>query len=155
MINTHALSTVRSFGRWDRSGTARKVSVDHPVLADVQTLTSFLDVVGHIDLCGPDLVEGWVFWGSQPDQKLQLEVIIGGELLGRCDANLFRPDLQKAGYGDGRCAFSFHVAHVFTVRDFTSTRTRLVNSILYLLPDETTILWRAGARASATKLAAD
>jgi hypothetical protein len=113
-----------------------------------------VDVVGHLDLCGPNLAEGWIFWCSQPERKLQLEIIIAGELLGLCDANLFRPDLQKAGYGDGRCAFSFHIPHTAAARDFASVRARLINSALYLMPDKATNLWCAEDQSAPAKLVA-
>jgi len=145
MNTDDAHSNVRAFGRWGQSAKEREMPTERPVSADVQLHTPSVDIVGHVDLCGRDLVEGWVFWRSQPDRKLQLDIVIAGELLGQCNANLFRPDLQKAGYGDGHCAFSFRIPRAFSVHDFASTRLRLVNSTLYLLPDETTILWRPGA----------
>jgi hypothetical protein len=85
---------------------------------------------------------------------LQLEIMIGSEMVGRCDATLFRPDLQKAGYGDGRCAFSLHIPHTNIARDFASTRIRLANSLLCLLPDAATTLWQASSRGAPVKLTA-
>jgi len=154
MMTRQALSPVGMFGRWDRAPKERDAFVGRPTLADARPQDLFVDVVGHVDLCGPDLVEGWIFWGSQPNRKLQLEVIIGGELIGLCEASLFRPDLQKAGYGDGRCAFSFHVPHAVAARDFASARVRLLNSLLYLLPDRATVLYRANSRGVPSKLTA-
>jgi hypothetical protein len=57
------------------------------VQADYEGNASAIDVSGHLDLCGPDLVEGWIFWASQPNTRLPLDVLIEGKLLGHCDAS--------------------------------------------------------------------
>jgi hypothetical protein len=51
------------------------------VQADYEGNASAIDVSGHLDLCGPDLVEGWIFWASQPNTRLPLDVLIEGKLL--------------------------------------------------------------------------
>ncbi|MCW3473866.1 hypothetical protein [Limobrevibacterium gyesilva] len=97
-----------------------------------------MDVTGHLDLCGPELVEGWIFWHREPARKLELQVFMDNQLVGACMADLFRQDLRDAGLGDGHCAFSFRIPEGTTIRDFGSTRLRLTGSVLYLLPDNHT-----------------
>lgn len=50
--------------------------------------------------------EGWAMDSGDPTRRLSIEVHLGGQLVGRCEAGNFRPDLLEAGIGDGRHAFS-------------------------------------------------
>ncbi len=94
-----------------------------------------MDVTGHLDLCGPALVEGWVYWSHEPGRKMKLQVFIDDVLLGECVADRLRPDLRDAGMGDGHCAFSFAIPPQARIEDFTSVKLRVAGSVLYLLPD--------------------
>lgn len=94
-----------------------------------------VEFAGHLDLCGPKLVEGWVFSAPDPARKIRLQVFVEGKLLGECVADRLRPDLRDAGMGDGHCAFSFTIPVQTTVEDFSTVRLRVANSVLYLLPD--------------------
>ena len=113
-----------------------------------------LDVIGHVDLCGPNLIEGWIYWRSEPDTRFVVEVFADGRVLGRAEADRFRPDLQEAGYADGRYAFTFSLPPSVSVRDFSTTRIRIQNSSLFLMPDEATNVWRPAHRAGETVLRA-
>jgi hypothetical protein len=101
-----------------------------------------VDVTGHLDLCGPELIEGWIFWRSNPDHRLQLQVFLEERLLGGCTADLFRQDLADAGLGDGNCAFSFRLPEDVVMDEPKSVRLRVAGSVLYLLPDAHTSLPR-------------
>ena len=111
-----------------------------------------IDVAGHLDLCGPELVEGWMFWASHPNARFSLDVLIDGKQLGQCEANLFRADLKEAGYGDGCCAFTFSIPASLTVRDFSTTRVRVRGSSLHLIPDDATTICPAAVRYAAPLL---
>jgi hypothetical protein len=95
-------------------------------------------VDGHLDLCGPNLVEGWIYGGGEPANKIRLQVFLDGMLQGECVADQLRTDLRDAGMGDGRCAFSFTIPPRNRIVDFTSVRLRIAGSVLYLMPDEYT-----------------
>jgi hypothetical protein len=97
-----------------------------------------LDIAGHLDLCGPRLVEGWIFSSRDPARKIRLQVFMDGNLLGECVADRLRADLRDAGMGDGHCAFSFTIPSQSVIMDFSTIRLRVANSVLYLLPDEFT-----------------
>jgi len=43
---------------------------------------------------------------ANPDTPIELEVLVDGEIVGTVLANRYRPDLDRAGLADGRCAFS-------------------------------------------------
>ena len=95
-----------------------------------------MKISGHVDLCGPELIEGWLHCDAWEDEPIKLQVFVGGALLGECVVDRFRNDLQDAGYGDGRCGFSFFVPEGFAAANFAETRLRLVGTPVFLLPDE-------------------
>jgi hypothetical protein len=99
-----------------------------------------MKISGHIDLCGPKLIEGWLHCDVADDEPIQLQVYVGDRLIGECTANIFRLDLQEAGYGNGRCGFSFAVPENFAIKQFSETRLRLIDSPVYVLPDEATVV---------------
>ena len=102
-----------------------------------------MKISGHLDLCGPALIEGWLHCDASPDEPIRLQVYVGATLLGECATDRFRQDLQDAGFGNGRCGFSFQIPEESGVTDFTSTRLRLVGSPVYLLPNEYTSIFRS------------
>jgi len=61
---------------------------------------------GYLD--GPSGLElgGWVWDPARPGVRLRVEIVIDGVLLRRCTAFNYRADLQDAGIGDGRHAWS-------------------------------------------------
>ena len=97
-----------------------------------------MKISGHLDLCGPALIEGWLYSDASYHEPIILQVYIGERLIGECAANRFREDLQSAGYGDGCCGFSFSVPEEITISAFSDTRLRLIETPVYLLPDEYT-----------------
>jgi hypothetical protein len=99
-----------------------------------------MKITGHVDLCGPELIEGWLHCDVSDGQPIKLQVYVDALLVGECIADRFRADLQTAGFGDGHCGFSFHIPADLNVIDFASTKLRLVDSPVYLLPSTDTKL---------------
>jgi len=62
---------------------------------------------GHIDRVSSTSIRGWAWDSDEPDVPVSLVVSINGTIVGRCLASRYRPDLEKAGIGDGRHAFTF------------------------------------------------
>jgi hypothetical protein len=102
-------------------------------------------ISGHLDLCGDTLIEGWLYCEAWDNEPILLQVYIGDKLVGECVANGYREDLQRAGYGDGRCGFSFQIPAELEITEFSETRLRLVDTPVYMLPDEFTAL--SGSRS--------
>jgi hypothetical protein len=63
-------------------------------------------LTGQIDLRQRDLFEGWAYDDAAPPGGVSLIVLVDGVEIKRLRADRFRPDLQAAGIGDGRHAFS-------------------------------------------------
>ncbi len=66
-------------------------------------------IVGHLDESRPGIVRGWVWLPRQPDDHLLVDVFVADQFAGQCMANLYRPDLEEAGIGDGRHAFQLNL----------------------------------------------
>jgi hypothetical protein len=64
---------------------------------------------GHVERVLPTedgaLIEGWAMDAAAPTRPVTLEVLRDGTRVACIIANLWRPDLDRAGLGDGRCAF--------------------------------------------------
>lgn len=99
-----------------------------------------MEIAGHLDLCGPTLIEGWLYLEAWQDKPIGLQVYVGNQLIGECATGRFRKDLQDAGYGDGKCGFSFAVPPEFGLTTFVDTKLRLLGSPLYLLPSDHSVI---------------
>ncbi|NMJ43411.1 hypothetical protein GWK16_19335 [Roseomonas sp. JC162] len=60
---------------------------------------------GLVDNATPDRLYGWVWNASAPDERVVVEIRLGSEVVFRTVADFARPDLAKAGIGDGCHAF--------------------------------------------------
>lgn len=97
-----------------------------------------MSIKGHIDRCDKERLEGWVFSASEPDRQFTLQIFTGDLLLGEVVADRLRPDLQAAGYGSGRCAFSYQMPHFLPKGALKNIRMRVTDSIAWMLPDKET-----------------
>ncbi|HEY0910079.1 MAG TPA: Hint domain-containing protein [Bradyrhizobium sp.] len=64
-------------------------------------------VHGFIDLVSPDCIAGWAQNPDHPEAPVCLDIFAQGELIGQVLANTYRDDLEQAGMGSGRHAFTF------------------------------------------------
>ena len=66
------------------------------------------EVIGYLDqLSETLLVRGWAWCPAAPEQRLQIEFLINGELVGGALADIYRKDVQQAGHGDGQSGFAW------------------------------------------------
>jgi glycosyltransferase involved in cell wall biosynthesis len=61
---------------------------------------------GSLDTVTRHRIEGWAWDKAAPDGPVALVILNNGEVIARTLANRYRKDLQGAGMGDGRHAFS-------------------------------------------------
>jgi len=64
---------------------------------------------GNLDLVSRDRIEGWAQDADQPDASIRLRILDNKNLLVELSADQYRADLEEAGIGNGRHAFSFTV----------------------------------------------
>ncbi len=62
---------------------------------------------GYIDHLSPTLVVGWAQNLSHPENAVYLDIFVGTTRVGRVLANLYRADVQAAGFGSGHHGFEF------------------------------------------------
>jgi hypothetical protein len=62
---------------------------------------------GCIDMIYPGRIGGWAQNVEHPAAPVCLDILAGGELIGRVVANRYRADLERAGIGTGEHGFEF------------------------------------------------
>jgi glycosyltransferase involved in cell wall biosynthesis len=67
-------------------------------------LTSF---AGRVDRADRKAITGWAFDTANPYRRLALIILANDQAIGRIVADQHRPDLERAGKGDGHCSFRF------------------------------------------------
>jgi hypothetical protein len=76
-------------------------------------------LVGHVDLAAHHCVAGWAADTDDPQERIELSILVDGEECGRVIADEMRPDLQKLeAMGDGKHGFRY-----FFDRPLTLTQT--------------------------------
>lgn len=63
------------------------------------------EIQGLVDNATADRLYGWAWNASSPDERLAVELRIRDEPVAQAVADRMRPDLARAGIGDGRHAF--------------------------------------------------
>ena len=64
---------------------------------------------GHVDAASHARIEGWAFDPASPGEPVTIVVTDNGAVIGRVVADRFRPDLKRAGFGDGCHGFAYAV----------------------------------------------
>lgn len=78
-------------------------------------------------------LKGWALDLAHPDIALAVEIFIDNELAARdIMADIDRPDLRRAGLGDGRHGFSLHLPNHFLLRESLSIELRLAGTTISL-----------------------
>jgi GT2 family glycosyltransferase/glycosyltransferase involved in cell wall biosynthesis len=62
-------------------------------------------LIGFIDAMSTDLIRGWAWDATTPNEPIAIEVLDGETIVLKLMADLYRPDLHEAGFGDGRHGF--------------------------------------------------
>jgi glycosyltransferase involved in cell wall biosynthesis len=62
---------------------------------------------GHIDRATRDVIEGWAWDPTKPDETIALQIYDNAIAIGEVVADLARDDLRLSGIGDGRHAFKW------------------------------------------------
>jgi organic radical activating enzyme len=76
---------------------------------DTAPLSPGSAVSGYIDTAEGLFLVGWASDHDRPDRRLTVDAYLGDQMVGSAEANCLRPDLVRAGIGDGRYGFSCYV----------------------------------------------
>lgn len=86
--------------------STQRDSIDNVAASDT---AETVRIRGFVDTIRADFVSGWA-WNSQaPEERLEIEILLGETPLGTTRADRMRPDLEANGIGDGKHAFRFVV----------------------------------------------
>lgn len=97
-----------------------------------------MGIIGHLDRRDEAFVEGWVTNTDALHAKVVVEIMLRGQVIGRCVANQFRQDLKDASLGDGTCAFSFQTPAFIPKSEINKIGVRFEESDLMLPGAEAT-----------------
>ena len=93
----------------------------------------------HFDCISREVVSGWIYDPKHPDFDFEIAVYDEGILLGRCVANLPRPDLIKVGHTKERSGFSIPLNNapddISLLRVFYLTLPNAFQSVVLHDPD--------------------
>lgn len=64
--------------------------------------------IGIVDAATAEEIAGWAWDPGHPKQPIAVEILDGDNVLVTVDADIYRPDLERAGIGDGRHGFKVH-----------------------------------------------
>ena len=82
-----------------------------------------------LESVGDGQLKGWALDLAHPDIALALDIFVDNELVARdVMAEIDRPDLRRAGLGDGRHGFSLHLPNRFLLRESLSIELRLAGT---------------------------
>lgn len=70
---------------------------------------------GSVAPLGTYKVQGWAFDAAAPETRLEVEVLLDGEVFATARAELFRPNLLEAGIGDGSYGFALNTDRTMPV----------------------------------------
>lgn len=87
-------------------------------------------IEGYVDEATTSSIIGWLYRNSDPDAALDVEIVADGRVVATLRADAYRADLQQAGKGNGRHAFSFNLPAGST--SATSLRARPAGQRWYL-----------------------
>jgi len=73
--------------------------------AGIAEITEIGALRGYVDRGGPGRCFGWAQDMAAPEAPVSLDISVGGRLVGRVLANLYRADVRLAGYGNGYQGF--------------------------------------------------
>ena len=72
----------------------------------ISVATDFHKVEGLVESLTRWGATGWAWMPDEPTVALEIEVCLGGNVIGRCVADQMRSDLNKLGKRSGKCSFS-------------------------------------------------
>ncbi len=90
--------------------------------------------VGMLDVVSDEgWVKGWAWYPDMPERRVEIEVLVDGELIGETVAAMHRPDLVSAGIGDGNHSFVYALPHEILARpksSLVSVRDKATSRVL-------------------------
>ena len=93
---------------------------------------------GRIERFEKFALHGWAADRDDPQSTVQVEILVDGETVGLCEADLLRKDLEKAGLGNGRHGFMFQLPEWVREKWIGDTAIHAVSAVIPSGPHELT-----------------
>jgi hypothetical protein len=107
-LKLHRLKLLRPVADHAKEGFGSDCEKDLTVIeAGLRRLCKNLVLHGHVDAFSEARIAGWACYPAHDDVPLPLNIFFDGAKVGHILADGFRPDLEKAGYGNGCHGFEF------------------------------------------------
>jgi len=91
---------------------------------------------GSLDLVTDEgWVLGWAWYPNSPGQRVEIELLVDGELVGATIAASYRADVADAGVGDGNYGFSWALPYQILTRSRESVVTARDKKTGHVLPE--------------------
>ena len=91
-----------------------------------------MKIRGSLERKDAEVIQGWLTVEPSERKHQILEVLVDGQPVGQVEANVFRPDVKEAGFGDGACGFVFRFPPDLDPAKAAEARVRLLATELYL-----------------------
>ncbi len=101
---------------------------------------------GSIDQCDLQLISGWAWNGASAEEPAEIEILDGDRVLATLVADLYRPDLEAAKKGGGRCAFRWELPRKLLDDREHEIRVRFVGTNVEIGPAPRRLVWDTSAR---------
>lgn len=88
-------------------------------------------ILGSVDTLSSENAAGWVYSSTLGD-RLRVQAVLNGQILGEAIADVLRPDLVQAGLGTGQCGFQIAFDHEIDPLYLPFVEIRLEDSTLTL-----------------------
>ena len=96
-------------------------------------------IEGCIDRIENSRLKGWAFNPKHPSEKIKLELVAAGTVIGNFVADVFREDLRANGKGDGQCSFDFKLSRELLNLDESTFTIRVASTKQLISPRRTLI----------------
>jgi hypothetical protein len=107
-LKVHRLELLQAVSNHEHSGLGLDCEQDLAVIeTGLQQVCKGWVLHGHVDIFSEALIAGWACYPEHNDVPLSLRILFDEAEVGHAIADRYRPDLEKAGYGNGCHGFEF------------------------------------------------
>jgi hypothetical protein len=85
---------------------------------------------GHVGRLREGRLNGWAKARDADETRVSVELELDGKVVQQTMADAFRPDLQRAGHGDGRYGFAFEIGADADRRSIVKVRVQNTRTVL-------------------------
>jgi hypothetical protein len=89
-----------------------------------------LQYEGHVGRFNEGRLHGWAKARNADEMRVSVELELDGKVVQQTIADIFRPDMQRAGYGDGRYGYVFEIGQDVDRSSIVKVRVQNARTVL-------------------------